>query len=471
MKRYYYIQPKYFKDTSANGTGDFNGISEKIKTIKKNGVDVLIIPNNLFIYKSAIIEEIISKEMAYGSWEDFKNMIQKLKENNIKLYLEFKLSQIAEDIDSFGNLNERINIDTSSYNIQNLEIEKNESYYITKNDYTKSNDDSLESKIGILKDIWNFYLQIGISGFVLIFDQNKNLLKKGKTDNSLRALYSNVHSNLADVEIIYKISNKNYNVFKNSKNKLFDTLILDRIANLKTKNIAKVIRDILSFEDIIYNITYLNEKRIIHHYITNRICNDEIAKMLLTILLFNNKKHFLYFGDELGLNLFNKFKPPFILDVFLDNYFKEDSTKLIYPWNTNFNAGFSTSNYIKGVIENSYEFNNLKIQKNENNSVLHYFKTISNKFKKNAFQQSFNYKLKTKVSGNILELSYQTDDNKLILLANISEFIIKIKEVGADCLISSNWKLDINKDKETLNPFEVLIYTDSSYNRNSYLEH
>ena len=79
--------------------------------------------------------------------------------------------------------------------------------------------------------------------------------------------------------------------------------------------------------------------------------------------------------------------------------------------------------------------------------------------------------MKVKTYNNVLEISYQSDDNKLILIANISEYIISIKEIDSDCLIYSNWNLDLKRNKLTLNPYEALIYTDSSYNRDSYLEH
>ncbi len=89
----YQIYPKSFNDTTGNGMGDINGITEKLDYIKELGVDVIwltpiyVSPQNDNGYD---IADYYTIQPDYGTMEDFEKNAGKSTPNRFKNYYGYR---------------------------------------------------------------------------------------------------------------------------------------------------------------------------------------------------------------------------------------------------------------------------------------------------------------------------------------------------------------------------------------------
>ncbi|WP_409304329.1 alpha,alpha-phosphotrehalase [Peribacillus sp. SCS-155] len=100
----YQIYPKSFNDTTGNGTGDINGIIEKLDYLKELGVDVIWLTP---VYKSPQrdngydISDYYSIQEEYGTMEDFKRLLNEAHDRGIKIIMDLVVNHTSTEHEWF----------------------------------------------------------------------------------------------------------------------------------------------------------------------------------------------------------------------------------------------------------------------------------------------------------------------------------------------------------------------------------
>jgi trehalose-6-phosphate hydrolase len=100
----YQIYPKSFRDTSGNGTGDIQGIIEKLDYLKNLGVDVLWLTP---IYQSPQrdngydISDYYHIHDEYGTMEDFDQLLTEAHKRNLKIIMDIVINHTSTEHEWF----------------------------------------------------------------------------------------------------------------------------------------------------------------------------------------------------------------------------------------------------------------------------------------------------------------------------------------------------------------------------------
>jgi trehalose-6-phosphate hydrolase len=100
----YQIYPKSFNDTSGNGTGDIQGIIEKLDYLKELGVDVLWLTP---IYKSPQrdngydISDYYNIQEEYGTMADFDQLLAEAHKRGIKIIMDIVINHTSTEHEWF----------------------------------------------------------------------------------------------------------------------------------------------------------------------------------------------------------------------------------------------------------------------------------------------------------------------------------------------------------------------------------
>ncbi|MBA1433678.1 glycoside hydrolase family 13 protein [Bombilactobacillus bombi] len=100
----YQIYPRSFQDSNNDGIGDLQGIKDRIPYLKKLGVDVIWLnpiydsPDQDNGYDISDYRNIASK---YGSLKDFKQLLNTLHEQNMKLVMDLVVNHTSDQHDWF----------------------------------------------------------------------------------------------------------------------------------------------------------------------------------------------------------------------------------------------------------------------------------------------------------------------------------------------------------------------------------
>ncbi|WP_347862082.1 alpha,alpha-phosphotrehalase [Salimicrobium sp. PL1-032A] len=96
----YQIYPKSFNDTTGNGTGDIQGIIEKLDYIKELGADVIWLTP---VYKSPQndngydISDYFGIHEEYGTMEDFDRLLEKAHQRGIKVIMDIVVNHTSTE--------------------------------------------------------------------------------------------------------------------------------------------------------------------------------------------------------------------------------------------------------------------------------------------------------------------------------------------------------------------------------------
>lgn len=94
----YQIYPKSFNDTTGNGMGDINGITEKLDYLKELGVDVIwLTPIYLSPQKDNgyDISDYYAIQPDFGTMEDFETMMEKAHRLGLKVIMDIVVNHTS----------------------------------------------------------------------------------------------------------------------------------------------------------------------------------------------------------------------------------------------------------------------------------------------------------------------------------------------------------------------------------------
>jgi len=185
----YQIYPKSFYDSNGDGFGDLNGVTKKLDYLKELGVDYIwltpfyVSPQNDNGYDVADYRNI---DPAYGSMNDFEELVQAAKERNIEIMLDMVFNHTSSEHEWFqkalagdkkykeyylfkeSNDGEPTNWISKFGGSAWEKIEGSNEYYLHL--FDKTQPDLNWENVQVQKevfDIVNFWLEKGVKGFRL----------------------------------------------------------------------------------------------------------------------------------------------------------------------------------------------------------------------------------------------------------------------------------------------------------------
>ncbi|WHY64645.1 alpha,alpha-phosphotrehalase [Neobacillus sp. SuZ13] len=187
----YQIYPKSFNDTTGNGTGDIQGIIEKLDYLKQLGVEVLWLTP---IYKSPQrdngydISDYYSIQEEYGTMEDFDCLLAEAHKRGLKIIMDIVINHTSTEHEWFkqarsskdnpyrdfyiwkdGKNGQAPTNWESKFGGSAWEYDKNtEQYYLHLFDVTQADLNWENEKVrAALYEMMHFWLKKGVDGFRL----------------------------------------------------------------------------------------------------------------------------------------------------------------------------------------------------------------------------------------------------------------------------------------------------------------
>ena len=93
---FYELDPRYFKDYSGNGTGDFKGLATKIEYFDFLGINTIILQNVLSSYTEDQVQNYTQVAKDLGGINDLGKVLSLAKQKGIKLLIELPIGSIKE---------------------------------------------------------------------------------------------------------------------------------------------------------------------------------------------------------------------------------------------------------------------------------------------------------------------------------------------------------------------------------------
>lgn len=371
---FYRIYPKSFCDSNGDGIGDIKGIADKIPYLSSLGINAILICPIVNCDESGVLDY-YSFEKGLGSIEDFKLLIEKLNEKNIVSVVEIPLLYTSTEHEWFKNAKKDENGKYADY------------YCTDSENLPKLNWESIALKEEF-KKIFDFYLNLGVKGFVLNFRSDSKKAERTGLEQNKKAV-SYLHEifddkKYQDVLLICDCNVKNFReeFYLSKKGKgVFDLvfttnhLCLDKkdlyngaFSNKKTaekfpmKSLFYRTRNrIWDTFDFGTDYTLFLENDKLPRSVS-RICSDEetfryqCATMLGTNLILLKGIPFIYQGEEIAvtngfyddISFFKDKKTLALYEKYSEkmNYGKlmralnmgsADNSKRFMPWNSNNN--------------------------------------------------------------------------------------------------------------------------------------
>ena len=431
---FYKIDVKNFFDYNNDGYGDILGIVNKLSYFKELSVGVLLLRNFLATddEKNPLSFSVLDKNI--GSMEDLSLLLEKAKEEEIKIVLEFPINYSSIDAFWFENSqsskksekadwyiwedikdNKPPNLDKNIFGETAWVYSKNRNqYYLSR--FKKKGADlnwnfyKVRKKMGSILRYWQSF---GIDGFVFLdieyFYYNLENNKDNKEQKNIEFIkyFSDIANEKQSFFTMGIFHNKENNVENILKRSLKYVSKLDKLISINIENFF----DNLNF-DLLVSLL------------------DKISSIFLDTLIsftLSNKETFLQkYGEKRFLYAFLIFTfrciPLIKYGDELD--YKEDDK--IFKWsswdrNFGFNSGLSLP-----YKEIDKDENSLDLCRKDKNSFFNFLKQII-KIRKDFSALSFGSYQKYLVEKEVFAYLRQDDNYKILAVLNFSKEERKIK--------------------------------------------
>ncbi|MDF1696955.1 MAG: alpha-glucosidase [Saprospiraceae bacterium] len=199
----------------------------------------------------------------------------------------------------------------------------------------------------------------------------------------------------------------------------------------------------------------------------------ESAKMLNTFLLTQRGTPCIYMGSEIGMTNVAFEHPHDYKDVEAKNFFNEvkskngdlqialqqmhvqgrDNVRVPMQWNDSKNAGFTDQNPWIKVNPNCTSIN-VKESENDPDSILHYFRKLTQFRKDNEVLRKGNYTNMDPLHEQIYSYSRQFENQMMMVICNFSD-----EELNLPTYVHGSYVFGNYDDAQRLRPWEVKIYS------------
>lgn len=477
-KVFYEVNPRFFKDSSGDGVGDFVGLASKFDYFDYLKVNSLILQDVLSTDTSSESQNFTTPAPELGTIDDFIKVIAKANKFNIDIFIEMKLGFITRNNEWFTSIK-----DDKTVEIKNLvEFVGDARKSVNGLDYVKSDlDDSyyvFDSKtqeiplnwqsnhvIDKFVEVIKFWVGLGVKGFVFkdfeyASDKEKNEIMSETTVVELKKFTDAIRAYNNSIELIGKsniISILDAPKYIRGQFQIFDRFLttsisligtdeklsIDRIGKFVPKHLGQAIREFSRGNDNILSFGSKLSGRIVSRWGNDDVFADESAKGLMMLLMFANSSPLIYYADELGvpnigLRHTSDFQDRFIDErkqvafangvnesKFFDAQVMQNpiNSRSLMPWSSEKNYGFSDSdNLITPLSASSGDLNVTK-QYTDPHSTLNFSKkliSLINDEKYKEVMQRGDYRVSTLISG-LISMSYKYGDKVLKVIVNLTD--------------------------------------------------
>ncbi|PAF55107.1 hypothetical protein [Mycoplasmopsis agassizii] len=506
-KIWYEIKQNVFASESKDKSGSYKGIIKIVKYFESLQIKNLILENPLLNYSDPNLSFIKDNEVKHGTIGDLKELLTILRTKKIKPLVKIDLQRIKEISNYLDNYNNYLEMKSRA--IQRKEnwvdflnnMQKEEKEYQTESFFIKTQTIDFESSwsanetIKKFKKIVNFFYNAGFRGIIIhnfeyLYSRERDKILNDKTTNQLKAIYSNIKTEMKDFTVVWEseILNWNYlNLKKLNHEEFFDYLIDTSFASLNKnykygypiyheinyKKFASYFGAALNSEKNIVALQSPWVSRITSLWGNENSFFNESVRSLLILNLINNRDKKIYFGQEIGLlnmkeefvNKINDFELNEIKHKLLNNGIELDeffnSFNKFYTENLNYEMIWNKDQNKNTNLKNIEKIN-VKSQWEDENSNLNFFKKLVSLNENKSYQDliqnsqySFSIKSKNIFLVNIL---IKTPFFKLRIISNLEHSFqnVKLKKTSK-ILVSSYTRKKYHEVPKKLEPFETLV--------------
>lgn len=223
-----------------------------------------------------------------------------------------------------------------------------------------------------------------------------------------------------------------------------------------------------------------DQSRCVNKYLKKENISFYSASALATMYFFLRGTVFIYQGQEIGMTntVWNSMEemddvrakgkyqeaidqnqdPQNVLEYFSN--FGRDNSRTPMQWTNGKNAGFSDGEPWLKVNEN-YIYINVEQQKEQKDSLLTYYKKLSDFHRRAPYEEVFaqgNIKPVLENCPAIIGYERTWKGQKVIAIVNLNQFAQKIPNIKEKCIINNYNVLDEEEDKLVLQAYQALVF-------------
>ncbi len=524
---FYEIYPRSFADGKNNGMGNIAGITSKLDYLQGLGVDAVWItpcfpsPQVDFGYD---ISDYKSIDSVYGNMADFDKLIAEAKKRNIKILMDLVVNHTSDKHPWFqASASSKTNpkrdwyiwrdgknggppnnwISLFGHSAWKLDPKTNQYYYHffypEQPDLNWRNPEVRKA----MYDAVRFWLDRGVAGFRLdavgvLFEDPKfpdNPLLPGGKKNSygdpetefkyndhlpevhdvfkeLRAVLDSYPSNPV---LIGETSAKSVAMLKENYGKNHDEIQLPMnmfFAYVDKLSAPEFRKQIKSAEDMAgqdWPLYFFSNHDQVRHYIRygDGKNNDQIAKLMATLLLSLRGSPIMYYGEELGMENKDPVRKEDVKDPIgklgWPKYKGRDGERTPMQWSSGKNAGFSEKTPWLPVTD-SYKTHNVESESKDPNSILNFYKSLIKLRRSNDALVHGTLKLIDDGNPDVLSFCREAAGKKVVIALNMSKKTVsyklpseKSKTIAPLLTTIADCPSKIDPEKFSLPAFAVLI--------------
>ncbi|TDT72258.1 glycosidase [Hypnocyclicus thermotrophus] len=431
---FYEVFVRSFYDSNGDKIGDFKGLAQQLDYIKNLGIDAIwLMPTfESPSYHGYDIVDYYNVEKDYGSIEDFKYLIKKAHQKNIKIILDLVLNHTSSRHpwfrDAISNPNSKYRdyyVWASKYdNIkekgewgQNLWYKKRNAYYqaVFWNEMPDLNYRNPKVREEA-KKIAKYWLDMGVDGFRL--DAAKHIDSEYDEVNHKwwQEFTAYVKSINKEAFIVGENWDENENVvakYMEDMDASFNFKISKKLTDFVQRKNFDLIKEVLRIREKYskYNKNFIDATFVRNHDM-NRIASEvwgdkEKQKLIFSLLFTIPGTPFIYYGEELG----QLGKKP------------DENIREPFDWYKSAKGPGMTkapSNYSGLVYTKANDGISLEEEYNDENSIYNYIKELIKLRKEYPIFNDGIYKT-IELNRNIYAYTISKDDVELLIIHNLNK--------------------------------------------------
>ncbi len=338
-RNYYEIFVYSFYDSDGDGIGDLNGVTEKLDYIEEmgfNGIWLMpIMPSGS--YHKYDVDDYCAIDEAYGTMEDFENLVAECHERGIRVVIDFVINHTSSSHEWFvtaceylatleegeePDLEECPYVDYYHFS----QTQESSTYYLVDGttswyyegafwsgmpDLNVENEDLMQE----LKDISAFWIEKGVDGFrmdaALHYDESDYTINT----STLNEIYTYCLSLDEDFYMVSEVWDSESTIaryYESETPSMFNFLtsssdgILVKAAQ-GTSSAAKLVSKMLDFQETFSAVyaDYIDAPFLTNHdqvrVANNLQSNENNIKMAAGLLMMMSGSPFVYYGEEIGM--------------------------------------------------------------------------------------------------------------------------------------------------------------------------
>lgn len=315
---YYEIFVRSFADSDADGIGDLNGVTQNLDYIEELGATAIwLMPINPSpAYHGYSVTDYYDIESDYGTLADFQNLIDEASSRDINIIIDLVINHTSDQHPWYLSA-----VSSTSSEYRDYYIWNNGSAYESFVGGMKDLNFNNIAVIAEVKDIMNFYLEMGVHGFRI--DAAKHLIESNSAtiDNALLIFELNQYMKSIDPNsfLVSEVFDYNYQFTTDyyiGSDSLFNfgaaANIWDKVGygNNRTLFVSNLKKAYDDFRQI--KVDFVDSPFIDNHDV-DRIASmggfntyNTLEKIALAsrISLTLPGSPFIYYGDEIGMKGF-----------------------------------------------------------------------------------------------------------------------------------------------------------------------